>query len=198
MCYTNLSYENMDMVFNGLKENNIKASFSVTKQDILTKTDLVKQLYFSENGFFITANASGQTPEEYAESYIAGLEEANKALKLVMKKKVRMCTLPLDLPKEVSDSEQFKTAVKNAGYTVFYPNVQTEDGPEYTGSAFTISSNIKNGITDGFDKNHTAIITALLWCSEITEHYTLDLALFVNKYKQFEFCTMNEAFLQNG
>ena len=33
------------------------------------------------------------------------LEEANKALKLVMKKKVRMCTLPFDLPQEIAQSE---------------------------------------------------------------------------------------------
>ena len=37
----------------------------------------------------------------------------------------------------------------------------------------------------------------MLWCSDKTPYYTADVANLVNKYEQFEFCTLNEAFVYN-
>ena len=176
----------------------MKASFSVTKQDILTNPDLVKKLYFSGHGILVTADAEGNTPSEYAKSFVSGLEEANKALKLVMKKKVRMCTLPFDLPQEIAQSDEFKSAVREAGYMIFLPNVSTGDGPSYTGSAYTVSARIKSKITDGFAADIPANISALVWCSDKTRYYTIDVAQLVNKYEKFRFCAINEAFLHNS
>ena len=198
ICYTNISSEHTADIIRTIEASRMKASFSVTKQDILTNPDLVKKLYFSGHGILVTADAEGNTPSEYAKSFVSGLEEANKALKLVMKKKVRMCTLPFDLPQEIAQSDEFKSAVREAGYMIFLPNVSTGDGPSYTGSAYTVSARIKSKITDGFAADRPANISALVWCSDKTRYYTIDAAQLVNKYEKFRFCAINEAFLHNS
>lgn len=198
ICYTNVSSEYMGDVLRTLETNRIKASFSVNKNDIITNPDLVRNLYFSGHSLLVTASAEGGTPKEYARSFISGLEETNRALKLVMKKKVRICTLPFDIPQEFAENEEFLSVVSDAGYVIFTPNVNSGDGPSYTGSAYTISARIKNKITDGFDADEPAKVSALVWCSDKTRYYTVDVAQLVNKYSKFRFCAINEAFLHNS
>lgn len=198
VCYTNISSEHASDIIRTVEANRMKASFSVTKEDIITNPDLVRKLYFSGHGILVTASAKGDTPLEYAKSYISGLDEANSALKLVMKKKMRICTLPFDMPQEIAQSEEFLSAVRGAGYMIFIPNVNTGDGPSYSGSAYTVSARIKNKISDGFDADKPAKVSALVWCSDKTKYYTIDVAQLVNNYSEFKFCAINEAFLHNS
>lgn len=198
MCFAGMEYANLSKITNLLEYYNIKAAFSFNEGEILKNPDLVRKLGNTGNSIFITAPAYGETPEEYAENFVAGLENANKALKLVSKRKTRMCTLPFDIPQSIKNDAAFLEKVKAAGYLVFNPIVETGDGPSYTGSAYTVSGKIKNKITDGFDKNTKADITALVYCSDKTYYYTLDVALLVSKYRQFEFFAIDEAFLYNN
>lgn len=198
ICYANISSEYTEDILRTVEASRVKASFCVSKTDVLTRPELVRKLYFSGHGILVTASAEGETPSEYAVSFIKGLEEANSALKLVMKKKSRICVLPLDIPPEIAADEEFLSAVTGAGYMIFTPNVNTGDGPSYTGSAYTVSARIKNKITDGFDSDEPASVLALVWCSDKTRYYTIDVAQLVNKYSKFRFCAINEAFLHNS
>lgn len=198
LCYTGLSYDGIETIVDSLKKNKIRASFSFTAEEILARAELVRDLEISGHSIFVTSSASGTTPEEYADEFISGLEEANDALKLVSKKKTRMCTLPYDIPEEIKNSNEFNSRLEQAGYLVFTPSVETSDSPSYKGSAYTVSSEIKNEVTGGFDKNEDGYVTALVYCSNKTYYYTVDLAVFARDYKQFEFFAMDEAFLYNS
>ena len=197
VCYTGLSYKNMSVIMNTLDAYRIKASLSFTREEMLSNPGLLRQAYVSGHGLFVTSSCSGTTPMEYANSFVSGLDEANDIMKFVIKKKTRMCTLPFDLPDNIRNNKEFLDAVKSAGYVIFSPNTDTGDGPSYSGSAYGVSGKIKNKITGGFDENQTASVTALVWCSDKTMYYTADLANLVNKYPQFYFAAMDEAFLYN-
>ena len=198
ICYAGLSYKNMDMIMYILDAYRIKATLSFTADEIVSDPSLVRRVYVSGHGLALTANADGNTVSEYAQSFVSGLEKANTALKFVIKKKTRICTLPFDIPEDIKNSAEFVTAVENAGYTIFMPNTETGDGPFYSDSAYAVSRKIKNKITDGFDKETKAVVTALVWCSDKTQYYTADLANLVNKYSQFYFSAMDEAFCKNN
>lgn len=198
LCLSGLSYKDMDRIMYTLDAYRITASFSFSEKDILSNPNLLRRAYVSGHGLFVTAEALGSTVGEYAQSYVSGLEKANEAMKFVIKKKTRVCTLPYDLPENVAQSEEFRSFVENAGYVIFTPNTDTGDGPLYTGSAYAVSGKIKNKITDGFDKDKAADVTARVWCSDKTQYYIADIANLVNKYSQFVFSGMDEAFCKNN
>lgn len=198
ICFSGLSYNDMDRVMYTLDAYRIKASFSFSENDIISNPALLRRIYVSGHGLFVTSSALGSTPEEYAESFVSGLEKANNAMKFVIKKKTRICTLPFDMPEDIKQSEKFTSYVENAGYVIFTPNTDTKDGPTYTGSAYAVSGKIKNKITDGFDDEKPADVTALVWCSDKTQYYIADVANLVNKYSQFVFSEMDEAFCKNN
>lgn len=197
LCYSNLAYSNMGRILDTLSGYGAKASFSITKEDILERTALVREIFVSGHSLLVTAAARGNSPQEYAQSFVEGLEQANGALKAVMKRKTRMCTLPFDLPEEIRKDKDFISFVENAGYIILSPNTDTGDGPDYTASAYGVSGKIKNTITDGFDSEQEAAVTALVWCSDKTQYYTADVGNFIRKYPQHEFYAMDEAFLYN-
>lgn len=198
ICYTNLASGENRQILDALTAYGIKASFSITKDDILERTALVREIYVAGHSLLVTASAKGSSPEEYAESFVDGLEKANDALKKVMKRKTRMCTLPFDLPQDIRNNEVFVSHVEKAGYIILVPNTDTGDGPQYSASAYGVSSKIKNKITSGFDDETEASVTALVWCSDKTRYYTADIANFMKKYKQHEFYAMDEAFIYNS
>lgn len=198
LCYANVSYSDTSAILGVLDGYRIKASFSVTEEDILERTSLVRDIYVSGHSLLVTADVEGDTPEECAENYINGLEKANKALVKILNKKTRMCALPFDVNEETVKSAAFVQAVQKAGYVLFAPNTDTDDSAGYSGSAYNISSKIKNKISQGFDSETHATVTAYLWCSEKTQYYTADVGNYINKYRQHWFCAMNEALLHNS
>ena len=198
ICYANASYRDITGILRTLDGYRMKASFSLTNEEILANINLVRDIYVSGHSVLVTAKADGSTPEECGANFVKGLEEANASLLKVLKLKTRMCTLPLDLPKEISESEAFVNAVKKAGYVILKPNVETGDGPDYSGSAYNVSLKIKNKISSGFDIKETATVTALVWCSDKTKYYTADVGNYLNKYTQHTTRGMNEALLQNS
>lgn len=195
ICYSNIAYGDMNTVVRVLDGYGIKASFSLTKEDVLHRGDLVRRLYVSGHSLLVTAPADGTTPRECAENFVMGLEEANDALFKRMKRKTRMCTLPFGMAKETAENKEFLSVVENAGYVILEPNVETGDGPAFAGGAYSVSAKIKNKIVDGFEKDEKATVTAHVWCSDKTQYYTADVANLVVKYKQHKFCAMNEAML---
>lgn len=198
LCYTGISSDNMTHLMNTLDAYRVKASFSVSADDVIKKPSLVRRIYVSGHKLLVTAESKGTTPEEYAKSYVDGLEKANKVLGFTLKLNTRMCTLPYDLPQEIRNNKEFIGAVQEAGYVIFTPNIQTDDAPDFSGNAYSVSSKIKNAITDGFAKDKEAKIGVLLWCSDKTPYYSEDVAKLVNKYAQFEFCPLIETFAYNN
>lgn len=198
ICYANASYTDTSRILSVLDSYGMKASFSLTKEEILGNTGLARNIYISGHSILVTANAKGNTPEEYAKSFVEGLEDTNKALLKVLKIKTRMCTLPFDLPKEIADNEAFVKEVEKSGYVILRPNVETDDGPDFEGSAYNVSLKIKNKISNGFNVNETATVTALVWCSDKTQYYTADVGNYLNKYTQHKTQAMNEALLYNS
>ena len=198
ICYSNVEAAETRRVLDSLRSYGIKASFSVTASDILERTDLVREMFVSGHSLVLTAEAVGKTPEQYAESFVDGLNGANEALKSVLKRKTRMCSLPFDLPEDIRNDKTFISLVEKEGYVVLLPNTETGDGPEYSGSAYSVSGKIKNKITGGFEEDTEAAVTALVWCSDKTPYYTADIANFVKKYPQHEFYAMDEAFIINS
>lgn len=196
-CYTGISSESTVHILNTLDAHKVKASFSVSHDDILNKTSLVRRISVSGHRLLVTSEADGETAAEYGESFVKGLEKANKSLGIILKRTTRMCTLPSDIPEDIKNSREFAEAVENAGYIIFTPNLVTDDSPQYVGNAYNVSSKIKLAITDGYQKDKEADISVMLWCSDKTPYYTADVANLVNKYEQFEFCTLNEAFVYN-
>lgn len=195
LCYANMSYSDIQTVVDCVNYCGIKASFTFTEEEIYKNSSLVRELMLSGHTVLVTANGTGETAEEYAKSFIEGIERANDALKLVTKKKTRMCTFPFDIPSEIKNDEAFCKTIENAGYLVFTPNFETGDGAEYDGSAYAISGKIRNKISYGFKESEEGIVSTILYCSDKTYYYTLDLAHFVNKYAQFGYYSLNEAFL---
>ncbi len=198
ICYANASYQDTERILGVLDGYRIKASFSLTKDEILTNTALVRDIYLSGHSILVTANARGNTPEECAKSFVEGLEEANGALLKVLRFKTRMCTLPFDLPKEIADNEDFAKEVERSGYLILKPNTETGDGPDFKGSAYNVSQKIKNKISNGFNVKEPATVTALVWCSDKTQYYTADVGNYLNKYTQHKTQAMNEALLYNS
>lgn len=194
-CYANLGYAGIENVVTTLDAYGVTASFSVTKEDITQRNDLVRRIFVSGHNLLVTASADGNTPKECGENFVKGLEEANKELLKSLKRKTRMCTLPFGLDEKIAGDGEFVSVVENAGYVILRPNVQTGDGPDFAGTAYSISVKIKNKIKDGFDKDKQATVTVLAWCSDKTPYYTADVANLVNKYAKHSFCTMNEAML---
>ncbi|MBQ7400078.1 MAG: hypothetical protein IJZ20_02970 [Clostridia bacterium] len=198
ICYANASYGDMETLLGVLDWYKVKASFSVTKEDILDRTNLVRQMFVSGHSLLVTAPADGNTAKECAQSFVEGLDGANDALVKTLRRKTRMCTLPFELSEEFANHEDFVSVVENAGYVILRPNVDTGDGPNFAGGAYSISAKIKNKIIDGFEEDEKATVTALVWCSDKTAYYTADVANLMNKYKQHKFCSMNEALLVNS
>lgn len=198
ICYANASYKETTKILRVIDGYRMKASFSLTKEEILENTNLVRDIYVSGHSVLVTAKATGNTPEECGANFVKGLEEANASLLKVLKLKTRMCTLPVELPKEIAEDSAFVQTVENAGYIILRPNVETGDGPGFSGSAYSVSAKIKNKISNGFDVKKTATVTALVWCSENTQYYTADVGNYLNKYKQHTTQAMNEAMLYNS
>ncbi len=195
LCYSNFESEHTPRILASMKTFGIKASFAVTKNDVIDRSDLVREAYCSGHGLVVTADASGETAEEYTKSFIENLEEANKALKFVIKKKTRLCIPNENAPAEFIEGDIFKNELAKAGYVLVTANTETGDSVSYTGSAYAISSKIKNKITSGFDENKRAVVTAILYCSANTQYYSADVASLVNRYEQFSFSSMNEGLL---
>lgn len=195
ICYANASYKDTTRILRVLDGYRMKASFSVTEDEILKNPGLVRDIYVSGHSVLVTASAEGNSPEECASNFVGGLEAANAALSKVLKLKTRMCSLPVDLPEETGENKAFRQIVEKAGYVILRPNVQTGDDPDFSGSAYSISSKIKSKISNGFDVNEAATVTALVWCSEDTQYYTADVGNYLNKYTQHKACAMNEALL---
>ncbi len=198
MCYANVGYEKTDTVLKVLDGYRIKASFAVTEEDALERSALVRRIFVSGHSLLVTADANGNTPKECAESFVSGLDRVNDVLAHTLKRKTRMCMLPFGLSEEISKDNEFVSTVENAGYVILKPNVDTGDGPESKVGAYSVSAKIKNKITNGFKQDERATVTALVWCSDNTQYTTADVANLVNKYKQHEFCAMNEALLANS
>ena len=197
MCFSDISTDSFAHIMNTLDAYRVKASFSVSYEDVTTMQANIRRIYVSGHSLLVTSKAEGETPKEYADSFVEGLEKANEALGFVLKKTTRMCTLPADIPEEIKNSKEFCDAVEDAGYLIFTPNLVTDDKPGYTGNAYNVSSKIKSSITGGYDEKQEADISVMLWCSDRTPYYTADVANLVNKYAQFEFRALNEAFVYN-
>lgn len=195
VCYSNIGYSGIETVLNLLDEYGIEASFAVNQEDVFNRAGIVRRIFASGHNLLVTASAGGSTPAECGRSFVEGLEAANDALVKIIKRKTRMCVLPFGLDEETAGHEDFRSAVEEAGYVILSPNTQTGDGPDFAGGAYSVSGKIKNKITDGFDKNEKATVTALVWCSDNTIYYTADVANLVKKYTQHSFCAMNEALL---
>lgn len=198
LCFKGISYSGTEKIADTLDARRIKASFVVSKDDILTNPALVRELSTSGHSLILTASATGSTATEYADSFIAELEATNEALKLVLKKKTRMCVFPDDMPQEIREDEDFLQKIAQAGYLVFTSNFDSGDGPQFKGSAYTISANIKKQITEGFDKDEMGVVTSVLTCSDKTYYYLLDIAVFVGEYSRMNFFRIDEAFLYNN
>lgn len=199
LCFTGISYENAASVVSTLERNRISASFSFTREEILTKPSLVRELYVKANAIFVTANpdfdaitAQNNTvsPSElelmYANAFVSQLEGANEALKTVLKTKTNVCTLPFNMPAGLAESKIFNDILNNAGYLVFTPNTSCEDSPTYGGSAYGISARLKNAVTGGNAKA-SFDITALLYMSDLSRYYIADIASLINKYDTLSF-----------
>lgn len=195
LCYANMSYSDLQTVVNCVNYCGIKASFTFKEDEIYKNSSLLRSLILSGHTVLVTADANGESAKEYAESFLDGIEKANKALKLITKKKTRMCTLPFDIPENIKGDSVFLQTIENAGYLIFTPNFETGDGAQYEASAYGISGKIRNKISYGFKDNEVGVVSTLLWCSDKTYYYTLDLAHFVGKYPQFGYYSLNEAFL---
>ncbi len=198
LCYTDFSYEKMQDIVSAIDGYGIKACFAVDHDGILSKPALVRRLYVSGHTIAVTAKAEGGSAAEYAENLVKGFEKANEALKIVMKRKTRMCLLPENLPDGYRDSKEFSDIISKAGYLVITPNTETGDGENYSGSAYAVSGKIKNKITGGFDKDVKADVTAVLYCSDKTVYSVADVAGLVNKYENFSFFAMDELFVYNS
>ncbi len=195
LCYTNFDSEYTPRVLTTLKSYGVSAAFAVSETDILERASLVREAYSTGHSLVLTAELQGENVKEYAKNFVDSIEKANAALKFVLKKKTRLCILPENAPQELAESKEFISELEKAGYVLVTYNTITEDGASFTGSAYTVSTNIKNKITSGFDEKQPAIITAILYCSDKTAYYSADIAGFVNKYEQFDFCSLNEGLL---
>ena len=198
LCYGNIGYTDIATVLRVLNGYGIKASFCVSKDDIEQSGKLVRNIFVSGHNLLLTASAEGDSVEEYAKNFVDGLDNTNESLMRLLKRKTRMCVLPLDIPVEIAENPEFILAVEKAGYVILKPNTDAGDGPDSKTGAYSISGKIKNKITDGFDKTEPATVTAFLWCSDKTQYYTADVANFVKKYNQHTFFAMNEAMLYNS
>ncbi len=199
LCFTGMSYEKADTVVTALERNRIKASFSFTREEILSNPSLVRALYTKANGIFVTANPDfeairaqnegvsvPQLELMYANAFVSHLEGANEALKVVLKTKSNVCTLPSWLPDGLADSKIFRDTLNKAGYFVFTPTAKTGDSPSYKGSAYSISSILKNTIMGG-NANSSFDTVALLYMSDYSRYYVADIASLINKYEQLSF-----------
>ena len=197
ICYANAAYEDIDTVLRVLDGYRIKASFAVTEEDAINRGELVRRVFVSGHSLVASAPAEGNTPEECALDFVEGLERVNDVLSYSLKRKTRMCMLPFGLDAEIAKDSEFVSIVESAGYVILRPNVDTGDGPGSNVGAYSVSGKIKNKITSGFAQDERATVTAIVWCSDNTQYTTADVANLVNKYRQHEFCAMNEAMLAN-
>ena len=199
LCFTGMSYEKIDTVISTLERNRIKAAFSFTREEILNNPSLVRGLYTKANSIFVTANPDfeqirlqnegvsvSQLELMYANALVSQLDAANEALKVVLKTKTLVCTLPFNMPEGLKDSKIFKDTLHKAGYLVYSPNTETGDSPSFNGSTYSISAKLKNTVTGG-NASSSFNTTALLYMSDRSRYYIADLASLINKYEQLSF-----------
>ena len=199
LCFTGLSYNKADIIANTLRNYAVTCSFSVTKDEILQNPSLVRQLFLNGNSIFVTAEPDFEavaqqnslvTGEQldllYANAFVSELENANNALKLVLKNKTRICTLPYNMPQGENTYNVFMNTLKQAGYLVYIPDVDSGDYPDSNIGAYTVSAKIKNAVTAGH-QSASFNVKALLNCSDKSYYYILDLAGFINKYEKLNF-----------
>jgi len=204
ICFAGVSNVSTEKLVNTLKNHNIKASFSFTKDEMLTKPALLRQLYMDGNPLMVTANVdfekiktdnpnvtANQLEQLYANAFVSGLESANDAMKLVIKTKTRMCTLPYNIPDYIKNSSTFKSTLTQSGYLVYNPTVDSTDKPGYTGNAYSVSSKVKNAVTAGKETDSFDVYV-LFYCSDKSQYYISDTASLINKYKQLNFVTVDE------
>ena len=186
LCFSGISHEQTERIVNTLDYNNVRASFVLNKQDILSTPKLVRRLYSMGQGLLVTGVAEGETAQEYANSFVLSVEEA------------RMCILPDNIPEEIKTDKTFLETIRTAGYLIFTPNFDAGDRPDYTGSAYGISERLKKHISNGLDKGREGVVTSLLLCSNKTYYYLLDIVAFVKRYNQMNFFALDESFLYNN
>ena len=195
LCFSGFVQEKNEDLLKTLSAYKINAAFSFKKEEILNNPSFVRAAFVNNHSILVTADAKGETSEEYAQSFVEGLKGANDALSAVLLRKTRMCTLPYDIPQSIKESSEFQKAVNEAGFIVFEPDTQTSDTPSYSGSAYTVSRQIKNAITDSKDKTKEANISVIIYTKKNTSYTVADIAAFVNKYEQFRFFAIDETFL---
>lgn len=210
VCFTDFASEKRADALYALSRGNIKAAFSLTKEEILQNPSAVRTVYTGGHALYVTANPNfaavreqnaDLTNEElyalYAKEFVYGLEEANEALKYVLKLKTRICTLPYGLEEDVLNSKAFREQIAGVGYLIYEPTVKTGDDAESKIGAYGISSRVKNKLTggnatEGFD------VKALFCISQKTYTYITDIASLVNKYDGLSFFNPMEYELFNG
>ena len=198
LCFKGFGTTNKEDLLKTLSAYRIKAAFALEKEDIVNNPSLVRSALVNRHMLYVTSKAQGETPELYAKSFVDGLESANDALKFVIKRKTRMCLLPEDIPDDVKMDNDFLKVVYDAGYIVFDPNTHTSDSSTYNGSAYTVSRQIKNAITEKYDKTKEANISVVIYAKQNSTYTVADVASFVNNYEQFGFVAADEVFLYNS
>ena len=209
-CFTGLSYTNMGKIETALSNNNISATFSFTKDEVFSNSDLVRRLFLKGHSLAVTASVDfeaikSQNPESsgenleklYIDTLISGFDESNNAFKTVLKTKTRICTLPNNLPSELMNSTLLKEMLTQSGYLVYTPNFDSTDTPGSNSSAYTISTRIKNRITGGKETD-SFNIRSLFTCSDKSVHYITDIAVLINKYRNLNFKPVDEFMLFNN
>lgn len=199
LCFTGLSYKNIDNVINTIRNCGITACFGVTRDEILSNPSLVRRLYLDGHTIAVTAQpdfeqVALQNPQVsgqqlnllYANAFVTELENANNALKLVLKTKSRICVLPYNMPEEEYTRSVFLGMLKRAGYLVYTPTVESSDTPESNTNAYTVSAKIKNKVTGG-KQSDSFDVYALLHFSDKSRYYINDIAKLINKYQKMRF-----------
>ena len=95
------------------------------------------------------------------------------------------------MPQDENLTSVFLSALSQAGYLVYIPNVDTADTPESNTNAYTISAKVKNKVTSGRQKD-SFDVTALFTCSDKSYYYILDIASLINKYDKMHFFKATE------
>lgn len=186
--YTSQGFENASETLKVLSEQGVKATFFVTKDDILNYPDIIRQIYAGGHTIGVTFNESAQ--ELYAEGELERcVGEAENALYEVLKTKTRIAYLPkVD---GLFDEDVTKKRIEELGLCNISENFDAQtDKLKPSASKRRISASLNNikktvGSSEAYIK---------MTHSESANSVVITVADFARKHSELKLALLDETF----